>query len=193
LGRRDLCNNPVLAAVTEAIVLKQNPPDLAVLSIGTASVALPWPAPGQPASPYLQQVIDPGFVNDLHKLATSILDDPPDIATFLAHVMTGSGLGLKKPPADSRIIRMNRLISPVDNAGTWSAPGSMIAAQFADLAKLDMDAVQQSEVNAISSYADLWVQNIAPNQPIRMNGNTLEPELGQTTFQDALAAWDAIK
>jgi hypothetical protein len=72
---------------------------------------------------------------------------------------------------------MNPLISPVKTAGAWSAPGSMSAAQFTYLAKLDMDAVQQAEVDAIQKYADLWVQNTAPNQPIRMNGDTLDPEL----------------
>ncbi len=187
------CNNPVLAAVTEAIVIGENPTNIAVLSIGTASVALPWPQPGQESSPYIQQIVDSGFVADLRKLATAILDDPPDVATFLAHVMTGSGVGLARPPADSRIVRMNPLISPVKNAGTWSAPGSMSAAQFTYLANLDMDAVAQTQVDAISRYADLWVQGVAPNQPIRMNGDTLDPELGQTTFPAALAAWNAIK
>ena len=58
----------------------------------------------------------------------------------------------------------------------------MSAAQFTYLAKLDMDAVEQAQVDAISNYADLWVQGLAPNQPIRMNGDTLHPELGQGTF-----------
>ena len=188
------CNNPVLTAVTEAIVVGQDPLNLVVLSIGTASVALPWPQPGQPSSPYVQQIDDPGFVTDLHKLATSILDDPPDIATFLAHVMTGSGAGLNLPSVKSRIVRLNPLISPVKSAGgTWSPPGSMSAAQFTYLAKIDMDAVEQAQVDAISRYADLWVQNQAPNQPIRMNGDTLNPELGQILFQDAVAAWNAIR
>ena len=187
------CNNPVLAAVTEAIVKTQNSMDLAVLSVGTGSVALPWPQQGQPSSPYVQPMVDPGFVTDLRKLATSILDDPPDIATFLAHVMTGSGVGLQRPPADSRVVRMSPLISPVMKAGDWSAPGSMTAAQFTYLANLDMDAVQQAEVEAISAYADLWILSVAPNQPIRMNGDTLVSELGQSWFQDALGAWNAIK
>jgi hypothetical protein len=187
------CNNPVLAAVTEAIVKGQNSTDLAVLSIGTGSVALPWSQQGQTSSPYVQQIVESGLVTDLHKLATSILDDPPDIATFLAHVMTGSGIGLQKPPADSRIVRMNPLISPVNNARTWCAPGSMSAAQFTYLATLDMDAVEQPQVDAISEYGDLWLQSVAPNQPIRMNGDTLDRELGQTTFQKAVAAWNAIK
>jgi hypothetical protein len=187
------CNNPVLVAVTEAIATGQNTMDLAALSLGTASVALPWPQPGEAPSPYVQQPADRTFVSDLHKLASSILDDPPDISTYLAHVMTGSGIGLNKPPADSRIVRMNPLLSPVKKAGTWAPPGSLTAAQFTYLAGCDMDAVQQAQVDAICRYADLWVQGMAPNQPIRMNGDTLVPELGQTTFQDAAAAWKAIK
>ena len=83
------CNNPVLAAVTEAIVLGQSPGDIRALSIGTASVALASPQVNDQASPYLQARTQQSLVNDLGKLATAILDDPPDIASFLAHVMTG--------------------------------------------------------------------------------------------------------
>jgi hypothetical protein len=187
------CNNPVLAGVTEAIVKGKDALDLAVLSIGTASVALPWPQPGEESSPYVQKTSTPQLVTDLRKLASSILDDPPDIATFLAHVMTGSGKGLNNPPADSRVVRMNPLISPVKNGDVWSAPGSLSAAQFSYLANLDMDAVEQAEVDAISRYADLWLQGQAPNQPVRMDGDTLRRELGQVTFPGAVAAWEAVK
>lgn len=187
------CNNPILAAVTEAIILRQPPAEIVALSLGTAAVALPWPQPGDKPSPYLTSQSETGLVHDLQKLATSILSDPPDIATFLAHVMTGSGIGLNRPPADSRIVRLNPLISPVKNpANQWSAPGSMTADQFTFLANLDMDAIAQSEVDAISSYAGLWLNGIAPNQPIRMNGDTLEPELGQSRFADAVSAWKAL-
>lgn len=187
------CNNPVLAAVTEAIVRGQSPENLAVLSLGSATVALPFPQSGQAASPFILQLGNPSFVADLHKLATAILDDPPDTATFLAHVMTGGGKGLEKPAADSRIVRMNPLISPVKQGDAWSAPGSMTTAQFTYLAKLDMDAVEQPQVDAITKYADLWLQDLAPNQPIRMNEDTLERELGQDRFSAAKAAWEAIK
>jgi hypothetical protein len=187
------CNNPILAAVTEAIVKTQNSADIVALSIGTGSVALPLQQPGDAPSPYLQPVSQTGLVPDLRKLSTSILDDPPDIASFLAHVATGSGIGLAKPPADSRIVRMSPLISPVQNAGEWTAPGTMTAAEFTYLANIGMDAVAQAEVDAISQYSALWLQNVAPNQPIRMHGSTLAPELGQASFGGALAAWLAIK
>ena len=170
----------------------QNPANIAVLSIGTGSVALPSPQQGQPVSPYVQEIVEPGFVTDLRKLA-SILTDPPDLATFLAHVMTASGIGLNQPASDSRVVRMNPLISPVKKAGAWSVPGCITAAQFKYLVELDIDAVEQPQVEAISHYADRWVQDLAPNQPIRMNGDTLEPELGQPTFGSAAAAWNAIK
>jgi uncharacterized protein len=187
------CNNPVLVAVAEALVLGKNPADVVALSLGTATVALPWPNPGNPASPYTQKMGNPGLVPDLHKLATSILDDPPDVATFLAHVLTGGKVGLA-PPVQSRIARMNPLISPEkDAAGNWTAPAGMTAAQFTYLANLDLDAVEQHEVDAIAEYADLWLQGKAPNQPIRMNGDTLKLELGYERFQDAAVAWKSVK
>ncbi len=37
------------------------------------------------------------------------------------------------------------------------------------------------------------MQNVAPNQPVRMNGETHEPELGQAKFSGVVVAWNAIK
>jgi uncharacterized protein len=192
------CNNPVLAAVTEAVVKGHAPTNIVALSIGTASVALPGPkAGGQLSSPYVREIAEPGIKNDLRKLAASILDDPPDIATFLAHVMTGSGIGLGTQVSDSRIVRMSPLVSPVvkmvNGASVWSAPGSMTAPQFTNLLNLDFDAVEQPQIDEITQYADLWIKNEAPNQPIRMDGNTLVRELGQDRFGTAKSAWEAIR
>jgi uncharacterized protein len=186
------CNNPVVAAVAEALALDVPPTTLAVLSLGTGSVALPWPTAGE-GGPYVQSPTDQNFVNDLRKIATSILDDPPDIASYLAHVMTGAGAGLA-PPASSRVVRMNPLISPVRNAaGQWTAPAEMTAAQFAYLANLGLDAVDQNQVDYITAYALDWLAGVAPNQPIRMDGDTLTPEIGQTVFANAAKAWATIK
>jgi hypothetical protein len=187
------CNNPVLAAVTEAIGKKQMPGNIVALSIGTASVVLAPPQPGQPPSPYVTPIIRSWLLADLQKLATAILDDPPDIATFLAHVMTGSGVELRPDPG-SRIVRMSPLISPVKDAtGAWSSPVGMTEAQFDYLTHLDIDAIEPEQVDAISTYAGLWLRGSAPNQPIRMNGDTLKPELGQGTFAQAKDAWNVIR
>ncbi|HTV06861.1 MAG TPA: patatin-like phospholipase family protein [Acidobacteriaceae bacterium] len=187
------CNNPVLTAVTEAVGTGQAPDNNVVLSLGTASVALPWQQTGKPPSPYTQRVSPGGLKNDLLKLATSILDDPPDVATFIAHVMTDSGRGLNVPTADSRIVRMSPLISPMLKNGSWEPPDSMAAAQFQYLANLDMDAVEQPQVDAIAKYADLWLQDQAMNQPIRMDSTTLTAELGHDRYSKAKAAWRGIQ
>jgi hypothetical protein len=191
------CNNPVLAAVTEAIVKKVDPRTIRALSIGTATVALPWPSEGDPeGSPFVLSTQDPSLVADLRKLASSILDDPPDIASFIAHVMTGGSAGAPAP-AKSRIVRMNPLISPLGTPGAWRAPGDpaapMTAAQFDYLVRLDVDAVEQPEVAAIGSFARLWIEGQVSNQPIRMDRDTLALELGDASFPAAAASWRALK
>jgi hypothetical protein len=190
-------NNPILAAVTEAIVMGQTPQEIVALSLGTGTVALPSPTPQDPPnSPYVRKAEEPGLVADLRKLATAILDDPPDIASFLAHVMTGGGAGLA-PPAQSRIVRMNPMISPMGQPGGWRAPGPpeapMTAAQFTYLTRLEMDAVEPAQVAAIAAFAELWIGGSASNQPLRMDGDTLKPELGDPSFQAAAAAWRRLK
>jgi hypothetical protein len=188
------CNNPLLAAVTEAIVIGQKPADVVALSVGTATVSLPQRPPNAADSPYWQATPDAGLVTDLRKLATAILDDPPDAATFLAHVMTGAGAGLPAGGLRSRVVRMNPLISPIkDPQKGWGAPAGMTAAQFQSLAALDMDAVDQHEVDQIADFADLWLQNKAMNQPIRMDADTLTPELGYARFEDAANAWRVLR
>jgi hypothetical protein len=74
-GAMSGCNNPVLAAVTEAIMKSQNSTNIAVLSTGTASVARPWPQQGQPVSPYVQQIVDPGLVTGSTLSRTSSAND----------------------------------------------------------------------------------------------------------------------
>jgi uncharacterized protein len=185
------CNNPLLPAIVEAITHGKDPKAIAALSIGTGTVCLA--APGSGPDPYVRRPGVPGVMADLRKLARSILDDPPDAATFIAHAMTGGGSGVT-PPCVSRIARMNPLISPVRNrAGQWSAPEGMTAEQFSYLAGLDMDAIDPLEVDAIGRFADLWLGGKVRNQPIRMDSNTLECEIGYPSYQEARAAWLAIR
>jgi hypothetical protein len=187
----------VLAAVTEALGLGVEPLDIVALSLGAAQLYLPQSKPGDAPSPLLLTRSKAWWPHDLSNVAGAILDDPPDAASFLAHVMTGSGEGLTLTlpsggRVNSRIVRMNPLISPVMRGGKWCAPGDWTMAQFSFVADLEMDAVQEREVQAIMQYADLWLNDDAPNQPVRLDGNTLECELGQSTFQDALQAWKLL-
>lgn len=186
------CNNPVLAGVAEAIVLGQDPHSIIALSIGTGSVCLPQAPAGAPASPIYAQPGNAGVLHDVEKLATAIVDDPPDAASFLAHVLTGGSPGLPGP-VDSRVVRMNPLVSPVrDTSGGWSLPEGLDENTFDTLTNLAMDAVDQNQVLTIQNFASLWLQDKVSNQPIRMDGN-LKAEVGQGWFSQAKAAWNAIR
>jgi hypothetical protein len=186
-------NNPVLAGVAEAVVLGQDPAGIVALSIGTGTLCRPLAAPGAAPSPLFEPDPEPGLKTDVRKLATAILDDPPDSANFLAHVMTGGALKVAETPVDSRIVRMSPMISPVRGAsGEWQVPDGLDEAGFQFLAGLDMDAVPQDQVQAIQNFASLWLQDKVRNQPIRMGGD-LQRELGQDWYSQAKAAWEAIR
>jgi hypothetical protein len=185
-------NNPVLAAVTEALVLGVAPENIAALSLGTGTVQLLPGTQGQPASPFYAAWESPGLAGDIGKIAASILDDPPDSASFIAHVMTA---GATAPPAGavSRIVRMNPVIAPVDAGGQWQAPGGMTVAQFQYLCGIGIDALLPNEVNAIAAYAQLWLGGQAPNQMIHTDEGPQAVSIGQSDFETALTAWNAIK
>jgi uncharacterized protein len=188
-------NNPALVAVVEAVVLGHAPPDLRVLSLGTASVSLPLATPGSPGSPVEAPRLASSLVTDLNKLATAILDDPPDAATFIAHALTGGNAGLQ-PPVISRVVRMSPLVCPLLAAdGTWEPPAGWSLAQFQYLCGLGLDALVQTDVAYIDDYCAYWLADRAPNQPIRPNGRTSDPErpeIGYAKFSEAQAAWKEL-
>ena len=178
-------NNPTLLAVTEALALGHAPESLAVLSMGTGTVAYP---PDDPArtTPFAPPRYDSLF-RDLEKLARAILDDPPDQATFVSHVITSRAL----PEGGSRVIRVSPLVAPILSDGRWCAPNGMPPEEFLALRALDLDAIEPDEVALIHRYGQMWLQGLAPNQPIRMDGN-LRTEVGHGDFPSAKAAWLAL-
>jgi hypothetical protein len=187
------CNNPSLAAVTEAIGRGQTPTDIVVLSLGTGTVSLPTRHPKDPIdSPFVQAPGKTGLFNDIHRLATSIMDDPPDVATFLAHIMTGGDTNIAGSRA-SRIVRMNPKISPAGAPGAWGPPGKMTVQQFKDISTIAVDALEQKDVNKIAAYTELWLAGDVPNQPIREDTTTMKLELGSATFKEAASLWQALK
>jgi hypothetical protein len=184
-------NNPVLNGVAEAIVLGHDPGEIVALTIGTGTLYRPLAAEGQPASVLYEPCAAQSFQNDLRKIATAIIDDPPDTANFMAHVMTGGGLNLPGTPVDSRIVRISPMITPLRDHKAWRLPDGLDETAFGFLAGLSMDAVAQDQVLAIQIFASLWLQDKVRNQPIRMDQN-LDRELGHDKYSDAIAAWQAI-
>jgi hypothetical protein len=188
------CNNPALVALVEAIVLGHSLQDIHILTLGTGTVSLPLAPVGAPPAPLEAPRLDSSLPTDLKKLATAILDDPPDAATFIAHAMTGGNAGLQ-PPVVSRVVRMSPLIAPFLSKGKWTPPKGWSFAQFQYLCNIDMDAVVQTEITFINDYCTFWLEDRAPNQPIRANGETFDPrnpEIGYAKFSQAKTAWQAL-
>jgi len=186
-------NNPVLAGVIEALAnaarydTDQN--SIKALSLGTANVVLPLSQGAHNEDPDLVAARDDSTIlTDLKKIASSILDDPPDAATFHAHVMLGCPLpGPADPlPVGSRVIRLNPLIQPVPGTTEpWDFPPGMDRGSFVVIRDLAMDAIEQPQVDEIYDFCDLWLGDNVPNQPIRANSVTLAPEVGFGRFTPA--------
>jgi hypothetical protein len=189
------CNNPAMAAVVEAMVLGHAPQEVHLLSLGTGTISLPLADFGAPASPFTTPRSEVSLKSDLGKLASAILDDPPDAATFIAHVVTGANTGLA-PPVVSRVVRMSPLISPVrDAAGNWKAPANRSPAQFHYLCSVSLEALAPMEIRQIDSYCADWLGDKAPNQPIRSKGAPFDPgapEIGYGRFSEAFTAWQSL-
>jgi uncharacterized protein len=188
------CNNPAVVAVVESAVLGHAPTDVHVLSLGTGSVSRPV-AIGEPDTPFETARDISSLPTDIKKLAMAILDDPPDAASFIAHVITGGNIDVPQP-AVSRVVRMSPLVSPLLSLhGKYLVPGTWNVERFAQLCNLDMDALEQIDVVLIYDYCSVWFVDKAPNQPIRANGTKFDPdhpEIGYATFSDARAAWEVL-
>lgn len=185
-------NNPVLAAVTEALANGNKSEDIVVLSIGTGSVFLPLEREGEAEHPALVQKREtPSLIKDVEKMAASIMDDPPDAATFISHVVLGQRLPAFEheiPVTDGSVIRMNPLIQPIKKNGRWAVPDGLGINDFEALVQLDMDAMNQTQIDTITRFCTAWLNNGVPNQPIRANRNLI-CEIGHDRFLTARANW----
>ncbi|WP_263350353.1 patatin-like phospholipase family protein [Acidicapsa acidisoli] len=185
-------NNPILIAVTEALVLGQPGLGLAALSIGTGGTFLPMAPENAAPEPYYLTVHESCLTTDLEKIAGAILDDPPDVASFVAHVMSGGPPAGAVAPVDSSIVRLNPMIAPVVNEDDeFVLPHGMDAESFENLVKLDMDAVEQDQVDEIVNFARLWLKGSISNQPVRAAAD-LTPVIGQGKYAQGKDAWNKL-
>ena len=187
-------NNPVNAAVAEALVMGAAPADIRALTIGTGTKRLHGP-PVDNAPPLQMSREKTSLTHDLGELSGALTDDPPDVASFMAHVLSG---GPPKTPAgvQSRIVRMSPMISPDRTNGVdppdWRIPTGFTTDSFTHLTNLALDALDQPDVDLIASYGDLWIQDGALNHPVRMNADSLKAEIGRDRFSAARADWNAL-
>ena len=145
-------NNPVLAGITEALANGIEPQAIEVLSIGTGSVILPTASGNEDAATakLVQQRARTSFTGDLKKLAGSILDDPPDAASLIAHLMLGQAVpgDGAHPTAEGRLVRMNPLLQPIRVAGSWARPAG-IWPDWCQRARYDVAARVSAAVKSV--------------------------------------------
>ncbi|WP_322028822.1 patatin-like phospholipase family protein [Paraburkholderia sp. J76] len=190
-------NNPVQAAVLETKANCQRyeiaDTPIVALSIGTGNTSLPLVEPGLPDTKDVELVLHQqsfGLATDIGTMARSIVSDPPDAATFAAYLTLG-GAGCCNPCTPSiggPLVRMNPMIRPCCTDGNWTLPCGLNSADFAALVRLDMDATEQSDVDLIAKFCDLWIQGPVPNQAVRTN-ELFETLIGQDTFEAAKRVW----
>jgi hypothetical protein len=185
-------NNPLLGAVVEAMVLGTAPGDIRALSLGTGSVRLAprdhRPGPDRLREPHGQ----PSLKDDLAKLAASIIDDPPDAASYIAYVTLGNSPAAPRGSHSGSIVRLSPSIQPVLRGGSWAAPAGLPDKLFDALRDAPTDAVKDETVAQIARLGDLWIGGQVPNQPVRMNGDTLGCDLGDATFAAGAQRWQAF-
>jgi hypothetical protein len=138
-----------------------------------------------------------GFIMDIKKISGSILDDPPDSATFIAYSILDPSLSGK-----ANIVRINPCTKPEKNdAGVYEAPPvyknmANGTQRFKDLMELGMDAVKNEEVDLIDEMCNKFIVTdgsaCLTNQLIRGEagpGNFL----GQPSYKEAKEKWMNFK
>jgi uncharacterized protein len=124
-------------------------------------------------------------LSDVSKQASTILNEPPDAASYMAHVILG---GSGENDSTPEIVRMNALISPVLINNKWTLPTGFDAEKFKKLIALDMDAVENDEVALIEYLGNKWLSDGVKNQAIRADNN-LDCQIGHGKYSDAKKAW----
>lgn len=194
-------NNPVLAGVTEALANGEKRESIQVLSLGTGTVALPPSnVKNQSDDPeLLQNPQESTLFGDIKELSNSILDDPPDAATYVSLInlvpngMKDRDVWEKKSP----IVRMSPLVRPRRSSPSekWKLPNGW-GEEFKYLIDIDMDGTHPTEsedecIELLKKLAETWIKGDVSNQAIRENAD-LEPNIGDGTFVKALEHWKLL-
>lgn len=181
-------NNPVLAAVSEAVAEGIAPQDVGVLSIGTCAISLPPASTKGIDQRMLAPKTKSTFVPSLAKVGKMIIADPPDAHTYLAHLMLRGKVPQSQaecPMTDTAIVRMNPLIRPVPDDGDrprYTAPDGWTVTDFERLLKLDIATVEDNDVDLIKRMCDGWLRDHWHNQAVR-HGGQYPPQAGTSTEQ----------
>ncbi|MFI5133822.1 MAG: patatin-like phospholipase family protein [Chitinophagales bacterium] len=203
-------NNPVLAGLIEAMANNHaDPKEYCILSIGTGTGSLVNIADmGTSTDPSIQTIYKKNkdnplvvpkasfkFMHDVKEMATSILCDPPDSATFITYTILDPSLSNK-----ANLVRINPSLSPLLNDDDLYdlPPAYKIDPdgknKYTKLLMMDMDAVKNDEVNLITDLCDKFIDPKfpgVPNQLIRGDSKNQPLVLGYSTYQEAKKKWES--
>lgn len=165
--------NPVLAAVTEALANKEEQKGIRVLSLGSGTIQRPSPG------------------NATNGEAVSIYSDPPEVSTYVAHVMLGLDMPTaEKPRAVGNIVRMSPVAHPTikDKDSRWPTVEGLSQGTLQSLAGFAVDAVERDDFKLLNDFGDAWINGKVFNQAIRASRSNI-CEIGHPTFQQAKEHW----
>lgn len=200
-------NNPVLAGLIEAKTNTElGKDDCCILSLGTgtggrANIADYASSSDTRLTEIYKRNKDnklaytktsSNFFQDIKKMSTSILGDPPDSASFIAYCILDPQLS-----KTANLIRINPCIKPeLNDERIFVAPLVYRSEpngldKFVKLIDMDMDAVEDDEVALIDQLCNKFIVNTEgpclPNQLIR--GDIKNYFLGQPTYREAKERW----
>ena len=187
-------NNPVLAAVVEALANHPGESDnVRVLSIGTGGSVQPLARDG--AEPPLGKAREgTGAFTSLRKAGTAVFADPPDVATFHAHVALRQPMPERSSgPTQGNVVRFCPVVRPIwkPERGLWDLPRGFSESEFESFVRMRLDPMSKADLALISKMSAAWIADEIPNQPIRM-GDHMQCDIGHDTFSQARAYWQSI-
>ncbi len=140
-------DNPVMLATAEAIAYGIPRERIRVISLGTGNLLQPLASQFPNADPELVRATpEYTIVRDIGKIASAVLDDPPDAASLHAYLALGRSLPARMgatvwPQATPGFVRMNPLIRPHLANGIWAAPASFQGDAWRKLRDLGLVAI----------------------------------------------------
>lgn len=186
-------NNPVFSGVLEALAYGIAADDIRVVSIGTANTILPvsYGMSHEPSTAFPWLVNEAGIEgnkSDIRKLATAIISDPPDAATFNTFHL----LRRQYVQNDPQFIRINPLVKPILDIQTdkWTMPGNgWRAVDMKRFFGMDMAVRNRVKVGWIARFTQDFIEGYVENQGVRLGGRGLSPILGHRTYAEAIDDW----
>lgn len=185
-------NNPVMAAVVEALIDGVPASEIFALSIGTGTtchVPLDHPIKDGPRDFFVNRA-RACLLGDIRKLAGSILDEPPDASLYAAYVSLGNAVAQGAGQRSATLVRLNPSVQPVlsRNGSSWTAPQGLTHYELKALMNLPAALPTDEDVAMVKAMGQKWIEGLVPNEPIRRRDD-LGCLFGDATFKAGRDRW----